>query len=138
LTHSGEGRQCRPHAFHLGGKAESQRHRPYCFNLIEGQCPNPIRRLLRGEQDLANREVGVRESDRGMAWPNLDRCRLLVDVNRHRIVFYLSRYAQIAENFPGKDPGFKGPILLAEEGSARTSHGKRPLRQDVAADGELA
>ena len=125
----------RPHAFHLRGEAERQRHRPNSLNFVEHQ--NSVRPVLRSEEDFADGEIGVRESNGGMARPNLDSRRLLVDVDGRRIVFHLGRNAQVTEYLPGKDPGFKRPVLLAEQGAARAGHGKGLLRHSVASDGEL-
>ncbi len=45
---------------------------PHCLNLIKGQSAGAVGRVLGCKEDLADGEIGVRESDDGVARLNID------------------------------------------------------------------
>src|SRR5271156_1582307 len=114
---------CRPHTLHLRGKAEGERHRPHRLDLVIRQGAGTLGRTLRSKEDLADGEIGMRESDGRVPRLNIDRSHLLIYVDGDGVILHLRGYAHMAQNFPGKNPGFEGPILLPQKGPTRAGYG---------------
>ncbi len=81
---------------------------------IIGQGAGAIGRVLGGKEDLADGEIRVRKRDDRVPRLYVDGGYLLIHVDGHGVVLHLCRDTHVAENFPGKDPGFERSILLAK------------------------
>ena len=88
----------------------------------------------RSKQVFADGEVRVGESNGGMARLDVDGRGLLVDVDRDGVVFHLRRDAQVAQDFPGEDPGFEFSVLLAQESTSGAEDREGFDRGDVCVD----
>ena len=62
---------------------------------------------------------------------------MLIHIDGHGVVLHLRRYAHVAQNFPGKNPGFERPILLPQKSATRAGYGKWLGGHRVLANAEL-
>ena len=79
----------------------------------------------------------MRKSDGRVARLNLDGGYLLIYIDGHGVVVHFRRDAHVAQNFPGKNPGFERPILLPQKGSTRAGYSEWPGSDRILANAEL-
>jgi hypothetical protein len=114
----------RPHPAQLRGKAEGEVGGMKAVKLEQDEGAGTGSDVVGRKHDLVDGEGGVGIGDDGAVRTDFDFGRLLVDIDGNRVTLDVSLDRQVREQLYREHPGFKGPVLLAEQDAALAGHGE--------------